>query len=190
MWGKNETTLNWNAWNLSYSFPLDACSSLSCPPQNSHRFSTDIHYVCLDVIIFRREHRGNGCLSGHFMCHQVQHSAVPHSVFMGSVWIWEQTATVSLYSIDWMVYITEMGNVYCVERAGSLRRVQVRVGVQRVRSLEMKVEFYIIALVNLMYSNTCKLFASVNTRTWNYWMWRLKYDATYFGGEYWKGCSP
>ena len=64
-----------------------------------------------------------------------------------------------------MVYITEMGNVYCVERAGSLRRVQVRVGVQRVRSLEMKVEFYIIALVNLMYSNTCKLFASVNTRT-------------------------
>jgi len=31
---------------------------------------------------------------------------------------------------------------------------------------KLKVEFYIITLVNLMYSDTlCKLFASVNTRT-------------------------
>jgi hypothetical protein len=63
-----------------------------------------------------------------------------------------------------------MGNVYCAVRARSLniRVVEVRVGIQRVRSLEMKVEFYIITLVNPMYSNTlCKLFASVNTRTLN-----------------------
>jgi hypothetical protein len=65
-----------------------------------------------------------------------------------------------------MVYITEMGNVYCAERARSLNIVQVRVDVQRVRSLEIKVEFCFITLVNLMYSNTlCKLFAIVNTRT-------------------------
>jgi len=65
-----------------------------------------------------------------------------------------------------MVYITETGNVYCVERAGSLNIVQVRVGVQRVRSLEVKVEFCIITLVDLMCSDTLgKLFASVNTRT-------------------------
>jgi len=44
-----------------------------------------------------------------------------------------------------------MGNVYCAERARSLNIVHVRVGVQRIRSLEIKVEFYIITLVNLMY---------------------------------------
>ena len=31
----------------------------------------------------------------------------PHSVFMCFVWIWEQTAIISLYSINWMVCITE-----------------------------------------------------------------------------------
>ena len=31
----------------------------------------------------------------------------PHSVFMCFVWIWEQTAIISLYSINWLVFITE-----------------------------------------------------------------------------------
>ena len=32
----------------------------------------------------------------------------PHSVFMCSVWIWERTAIISLYSINWLVFITEL----------------------------------------------------------------------------------
>ena len=32
----------------------------------------------------------------------------PHSVFMCFVWIWEQTAIISLYSVNWLVFITEM----------------------------------------------------------------------------------
>ena len=32
----------------------------------------------------------------------------PHSVFMCFVWIWEQTAIISLYSINWLVCITEI----------------------------------------------------------------------------------
>jgi len=32
----------------------------------------------------------------------------PHSVFMCFVWIWEQTAIISLYSINWLVCIAEM----------------------------------------------------------------------------------
>ena len=44
----------------------------------------------------------------------------PHSVFMRSVWIWEQTAIISLYSINWLVFITETGCVYCAVRNGSL----------------------------------------------------------------------
>ena len=36
------------------------------------------------------------------------------------VWIWEQTAIISLYSINWMVFITETECVYCAVRTGSL----------------------------------------------------------------------
>jgi len=31
----------------------------------------------------------------------------PHTVFMCFMWIWEQTAIISLYIIDWLVFITE-----------------------------------------------------------------------------------
>jgi hypothetical protein len=31
----------------------------------------------------------------------------PHNVFMCFVWIWEQTAIISLYSINWLVFITK-----------------------------------------------------------------------------------
>ena len=44
----------------------------------------------------------------------------PHSVFMCFVWIWEQTAIISLYNINWLVCITEMECVYCAVRNGSL----------------------------------------------------------------------
>ena len=36
-----------------------------------------------------------------------------HSVFMCFVWIWEQTAIISLYSIDWLVFVTETECVNC-----------------------------------------------------------------------------
>ena len=44
----------------------------------------------------------------------------PHSVFMCFVWIWEQTATISLYSINWLVFTTETECNYCAVRTGSL----------------------------------------------------------------------
>ena len=44
----------------------------------------------------------------------------PHSEFMCFVWIWEQTAIISLYSINWLVFITETECVYCAVRTGSL----------------------------------------------------------------------
>ena len=43
-----------------------------------------------------------------------------HSVFMCFVWIWEQTAVISLYSNNWLVCVTEMECVYCTVRTGSL----------------------------------------------------------------------
>ena len=37
----------------------------------------------------------------------------PHSVFVCFVRIWQQTAIISLYSINWLVCITETECVYC-----------------------------------------------------------------------------
>ena len=44
----------------------------------------------------------------------------PHSVFMCFVWLSEQIATISLYSIDWLDFIIETDCVYCAVRTGSL----------------------------------------------------------------------
>ena len=43
-----------------------------------------------------------------------------HRIFIGFVWISEQTAIISVYSINWTVCITETESVYSVVRAGSL----------------------------------------------------------------------
>ena len=52
-----------------------------------------------------------------FTARYVLHSTFcPHSVFMCFVWISEQTAIISLYSIDWLVFITETECVYCAVR--------------------------------------------------------------------------
>ena len=40
----------------------------------------------------------------------------PHSVFMCFVWISEQKAIISLYSINWLVCVTETESVYCAVR--------------------------------------------------------------------------
>jgi hypothetical protein len=40
----------------------------------------------------------------------------PYSVFMCFVWISERTAIISLYSINWLVFITETECVYCAVR--------------------------------------------------------------------------
>ena len=49
----------------------------------------------------------------------------PHSVFMCFVWIWEQTAIISLYSIKGRFCITYTESVYCAVRTGSLYIIQL-----------------------------------------------------------------
>jgi len=41
---------------------------------------------------------------------------------MWFVFIWEQTATCATYSINWLVFITEMKSVYSAARTGSLNK--------------------------------------------------------------------
>ena len=50
------------------------------------------------------------------------------------VWIWEQTAIISLYNINWLVCITETECVYCEVRTGSLYITQVKFCTVRVLS--------------------------------------------------------
>ena len=53
-----------------------------------------------------------------FTARYVLHSTFcPHSVFMCFVWIPEQTAIISLYGIDWLVFITDRERVYCAVRS-------------------------------------------------------------------------
>jgi hypothetical protein len=47
-----------------------------------------------------------------------------HDVFMCFVWISEQTAIISLYYINWLVFVTETVSVYSAVRAGSLYVIQ------------------------------------------------------------------
>ena len=49
----------------------------------------------------------------------------PHSVFMCFVWIWEQTAIISLYSINLLVCIIETECVYFSVRTGYLNIVKL-----------------------------------------------------------------
>ena len=59
--------------------------------------------------------------AGHVMHHQFniqQLYALPHTVFMCFVFIWEQTAACATYSINWLVFITQMKNVYSAVRTG------------------------------------------------------------------------
>jgi len=52
------------------------------------------------------------------------HKFCPHSALICFLWIWKQTAIISLYSINWFVFITEMECVYCAVRAGYLNVIQ------------------------------------------------------------------
>ena len=50
-----------------------------------------------------------------------------HTVFMCFMWISEQTAIISLYSINWLVFITEMKSVYSAVRTGALSIIQANI---------------------------------------------------------------
>jgi hypothetical protein len=53
-----------------------------------------------------------------------KYTCCPHTVFMCFVWISEQTAIISLYNINWLVFITETECVYCAVRTESLNVIQ------------------------------------------------------------------
>ena len=65
----------------------------------------------------------------YFICNEILKLRIstfcPHSVFMYFVWISEKTAIITLYSINWLVFVTETECVYCAVRTGYLNVIQV-----------------------------------------------------------------
>ena len=72
--------------------------------------------------------------SGHYMYRKVvticttsltfnNSTFCPHSVFMCFVWISEQTAIISLYNINWLVFITVTQCVHCAVRTECLYKI-------------------------------------------------------------------
>ena len=63
--------------------------------------------------------------TGHVMQQQFniqQLYALPHTVFMCFVFVWEQTANCATYSINWLVFVTRMKSVYSAVRTGALNK--------------------------------------------------------------------
>jgi hypothetical protein len=50
------------------------------------------------------------------------HVRSAHTICMRFAFIWEQTATCATYSINWLVFITEMTSVYSAVRTGALTK--------------------------------------------------------------------
>ena len=65
----------------------------------------------------------------YIVYHQLLHSEIlccAHGAFMCFVWISEQTAIISLYGINLLVFKTKAESVYCAVRNGSLNQIQFR----------------------------------------------------------------
>jgi hypothetical protein len=74
----------------------------------------------------------SGCTAYYWVLTLKNATFCPHSVFMCFVWISEQTAIISLYSINWLVFTTEMECVYCAVRTECLNVIQFKFSLQSV----------------------------------------------------------
>ena len=72
------------------------------------------HSIIVDIELLWTQHYCSSEPSGYYtyrLTHKI-FTFCPHSVYICFVWISEQTAIISLYSINWLVFITETESVY------------------------------------------------------------------------------
>ena len=62
------------------------------------------------------------CYVMHHQQFNIQQMYALPTLYLCFVFIWEQTATCATYSINWLVFITEMKSVYSAVRTGSLNK--------------------------------------------------------------------
>jgi len=119
-------------WSLSLAFPhqnpvyASPLPHMRYMPRLSH-FSRFYHPNCIGwavqithkLLVYCKRH-GRLLFAPSDIIFFLNSTFCPHSVFMCFVWIWEQTAIIFLYNINWLVFITETECVYCAVRTGSL----------------------------------------------------------------------
>jgi hypothetical protein len=102
----------WDPWTTSISF-------LSCFILASKFVEPFICYTVQMLLINLLKHTG-------YVMHQQfniqQLYVLPTLYFYVFLFIWEKTATCATYSINWLVFITEMKSVYYAVRTGSLNK--------------------------------------------------------------------
>ena len=84
----------------------------------------------------------------------------PHSDFMCFVQISEQTAVISLYSINWLVFVTEMECVYCAVQTGSLNIIQVNLSFERVKLMDICSTYMSSTFQPVVLRGLCKMFVN------------------------------
>ena len=117
------------------------------------------HYIYLTVVTLCTAQRSLYVPhSGHYMYRTVVTICIasltfsnstfcPHSVFVCFVWIWKQTAILSLYNINWLVCVTETECVSCTVRTACLCTVQVTFSLWNFKSVFPDgVTFYFLSL--------------------------------------------
>ena len=97
-----------------YVLPTQLYLCVLCVSQNKQRL-----FLCINWLVFITERKCVYCALRTGSLYVILRSAHT-AVFMCFVWISEQTAIISLYSINWLVFITEKKCVYCAVRTGSL----------------------------------------------------------------------
>ena len=119
-WGREYFWTVWEKITMYCSWRDSKGHRVSCVPKKvwkTRKKNLIIHRASLPNLLIHVHP------SGHYMYHQFNiHNSTfcPRSVFMCFVWISEQTAIISLYSINWLVFITKTECVYCAVRTGSL----------------------------------------------------------------------
>jgi hypothetical protein len=106
---------------LTLQCPVVTTCTTRFNPLHLYVLPTQCIYVfCVDLRTnsdyFTVQHQLTGFYNSDGVC-LLRGTFCPHSEFVCFVWIWEQTEISSLYSINWLDYITEMECVYCAVRS-------------------------------------------------------------------------
>ena len=127
-WPETPSWINFLWWNKEHLNPFKLSGCLKCHHFNIHKFyilpTHCIYVFCVDFRTNSDHFPIQHHLTGFYkwvltLCSPVvtiytttltftNSTFCPHSVFLCFLWIWEQTAIISLYSINWLVCITEI----------------------------------------------------------------------------------
>jgi len=130
----------WNVCALCVPTDTNNCRITNWTEKWKNRTGGEVHWggegAHLTVLSKRRRPRWCPFLPPRLNIKNSMFSA--HSVFIYSVWMWEQTMIVSVYSIKWLVCITETESVYFAVRTGSLNKLEVNLFSFLVRTVHIK----------------------------------------------------